>query len=127
MSGKRAGRESASHSLYYYTLLPLRYKKTAEMVEEYEQYPPGIEFPNVKFALMYLFYFVSIFLSFMLMYRFLIILALLFLAYGVAYGAMILRVAKAARLSVLKTRIFTAALFAVAAGAGLLARTIFMW
>lgn len=102
--------------------LPFFFKRLALYAEICEKNPPGIDFPNKMFAVMYLILFFTVFAAFVLLYRFLIIISLLLLIYAFAYNVYILKIARAARLSQTKSRLFSAFVIIVAAAAGLFVR-----
>ena len=102
--------------------LPLNIKRLALYAEICSVYPPGIDFPTGTLAKLHLVIFLMTAASFALSYRFLIVVSLLLLIYAAVYNHFVLKLEKALLLSSVKTKLFSAFLFLLAAAAGLFLR-----
>ena len=102
--------------------LPLTFKRIAFYTEICSVYPPGIEFPSGTLTKMHLVTFAMTLVAFALSYSFLIIISLLLFLYAAVYNHFVLKLERALLLSPVKTKIFSAFQFLLAAAAGLLIR-----
>ena len=104
--------------------LPLNFKRLSFLAEAYEERPAAIDFPRRMMAMQFAFFFLLIAASFTLSKGFLIVLALPIMAFAILYNTFTLKIAKSLTLSVVKTRIFTLALFIAGAAAGIFLRQL---
>ena len=102
--------------------LPMSFRRIALYTDICSVYPPGIDFPTATLAKMHLIVFFTALIAFTLSYGYLIILSLLFLAYSLTYNHFVLKLERAMLLSSVKTKLFSAFQFALAAAGGLALR-----